>query len=310
MSVRKVINALTLIFVIGIVAGLALTPDGRNWLRHPTLMFGKAQTAAASATPVDAPAVSTETIRPALPTTGGAVDTRTVTPLSRRLSQGPLKIGVFGDSMASDLYTGLYRDMQVYPNVTVGKFTQPATGLARYDFVDIQAKTQGQLANADLDVAIIAFGTNDAQGMEIDGTVHPFGSDGWKEIYGKRVDDLVALLKSRDIAVYWVGMPRMRSDPFNAKMQIINDLVRSRMQAANVPFIDMVPLTADAQGGYEAYGQDANGRRVLMRKDDGMHLSLAGVMHVSGNIVDRLERDAGLTVPRAAPQPAAAQPAA
>lgn len=310
MSVRKVINALTLIFVVGIVAGLALTPDGRNWLRHPTLMLGKSQTAAASTAPTDALPTPTDTIRPALPTTGPAVDTRAVTPLSQRLAQGPLKIGVFGDSMASDLYTGLYRDMQVYPNVTVGKFTQPATGLARYDFVNIQTKTQGQLANADLDVAIIAFGTNDAQGMEIDGTVHPFGSDGWKAIYGKRVDDLVALLKSRDIAVYWVGMPRMRSDPFNAKMQIINDLVRSRMQAANVPFIDMVPLTADAQGGYEAYGQDSNGRRVLMRKDDGMHLSLAGVMHVSGSIVDRLQRDAGLTVPRAAPQPAAAQPAA
>ena len=91
-----------------------------------------------------------------------------------------------------------------------------------------------------------------------------------------------------------------------SKMQIINDLVRSRMQAANVTFIDMVPLTADVQGGYEAYGQDANGRRVLMRKDDGMHLSLAGVMHVSGNIVDRLTRDAGLK----RPQPPASQPAA
>lgn len=306
MSVRKVINALTLIFVVGIVAGLALTPDGRNWLRHPTLMLGKSQTAAASTTAqTDAPAAPADTIRPALPTTGPAVDTRTVTPLSQRLEQGPLKIGVFGDSMASDLYTGLYRDMQVYPNVTVSKFTQPATGLARYDFVDIQAKTQGQLANADLDVAIIAFGTNDGQGMEVDGTVHPFGSDGWKAIYGQRVDDLVALLKSRDIAVYWVGNPRMRSDAFNAKMQIINDLVRSRMQAANVTFIDMVPLTADAQGGYEAYGQDANGRRVLMRKDDGMHLSLAGVMHVCGNIVDRLQRDAGLTLPQPAAQPAA-----
>ncbi len=305
MSVRKVINALTLIFVIGVVAGLALTPDGRQWLRNPTLMLGKGQAAEASATSdAPTPAPAADTIRPALPT--AAVDARTVTPLSQRLAQGPLKIGVFGDSMASDLYTGLYRDMQVYPNVTVSKFTQPATGLARYDFVNIQAKTQGQLANADLDVAIIAFGTNDAQGMEIDGTVHPFGSDGWKAIYGKRVDDLIALLKSRDIAVYWVGNPRMRSDPFNAKMQIINDLVRSRMQAANVTFIDMVPLTADAQGGYEAYGQDSNGRRVLMRKDDGMHLSLAGVMHVSGNIVDRLVRDAGLTQP----PPAAAQPAA
>ncbi|QLQ12954.1 MAG: hypothetical protein HZY74_06120 [Brevundimonas sp.] len=46
---RAGINALTVAFVVGVLAGLLLTPDGRGWLRHPTLLLGGS--AAASASP-------------------------------------------------------------------------------------------------------------------------------------------------------------------------------------------------------------------------------------------------------------------
>ena len=49
---RAGINALTAAFVVGVVAGLALTPDGRAWMREPTLLLG--ERAVASAPPADA----------------------------------------------------------------------------------------------------------------------------------------------------------------------------------------------------------------------------------------------------------------
>ena len=52
-SLRAGINALTAIFVVGVLAGLALTPDGRAWLRNPTVMLG--DKAAASAPPLPWP---------------------------------------------------------------------------------------------------------------------------------------------------------------------------------------------------------------------------------------------------------------
>ncbi|HVL41905.1 MAG TPA: DUF459 domain-containing protein [Brevundimonas sp.] len=294
MALRAGINALTATFVVGVLAGLVLTPDGRAWLRHPTIMLG--DKAAASAPPAPAaPAAPAPVAAPVLPA---------VTPLDAR--QGPLRIGVFGDSMADGLYAGLYRDLQHTPNVTVSKFSQVSTGLSRYDYVDIQAKTRGQLDEQPVDVAVMLFGTNDAQGIEMDGQIHRFGSDGWRAAYARRIDDLVGLLRSRDVAVYWVGLPRMKRDTFDAKMTLINGVVEARMTALGVPYIETTALTSNSEGGYEAYLPTDSGRRTLMRANDGIHMSMAGYLRMSAPVAARLKRDAGLDRPAAVPPAPAA----
>ena len=284
---RAGVNALTATFAVGVLAGLVLTPDGRAWLRHPTIMLGDRAAASAPPAPV-APVVPVAA--PVLPT---------VTPLDARLARGPLRIGVFGDSMADGLYAGLYRDLQHTPDVTVSKFSQVSTGLSRYDYVDIQAKTRGQLDAQPVDVAIMLFGTNDAQGIEMDGQIHPFGSDGWKAAYARRVDDLVGLLRSRDVAVYWVGLPRMKRASFDARMTLINGVVEARMRALGVPYIETTALTSNDEGGYEAYLPADSGRRVLMRANDGIHMSMAGYSRLSAPVTARLKHDAGLDRPAA-----------
>ena len=287
---RAGINALTAIFVIGVLAGLALTPDGRAWLRNPTVMLG--DKAAASAPPPAAPA--------AAPAPAAVVPVAVrVTPLNARLAQGPLRIGVFGDSMADGLYAGLYRDLRDQPNVTVTKFSQVSTGLSRYDYVNVQARTQSQLDDQPVDVAVMLFGTNDAQGIDTGSAVQMFGTAGWKAAYAKRIDDLVALLRSRDVAVYWVGLPRMKRDTFDSRMMLINSVVEARMLALGVPYIETTGLTSNADGGYEAYLPTDGGRRVLMRAGDGIHMSMAGYLRMSAPVAARLKRDAGLDRPQA-----------
>lgn len=302
MALRAGVNALTAIFVVGVLAGLALTPDGRAWLRNPTIMLGDKAAASAPPAPVSAPA-------PVAAAPVAAPAAVRVTPLRARLAQGPLRIGVFGDSMADGLYAGLYRDLQDQPNVSVTKFSQVSTGLSRYDYVDIQAKTRAQLDETPVDVAVMLFGTNDAQGIDTGGAVHMFGTDGWKAAYAKRIDDLVALLRSRNVAVYWVGLPRMKRDSFDARMMLINGVVEARMRALGVPYIETVSLTSNDEGGYEAYLPTGSGRRVLMRANDGIHMSMAGYLRMSAPVAARLKRDAGLDRPQATSVPAAAPPA-
>jgi hypothetical protein len=286
--VRAGINALTAAFMVGVLAGLVLTPDGRAWLRHPTLMLGGTANASAPAEAERPPALPVV----AVPT--GPV----VTPLTTRMARGHLRIGVFGDSMADGLWAALYRDLNRVPGVTVSKFSEVSTGLTRYDYVDIQAKTTRQLDETPVDVAVVLFGTNDAQGISLDGEVYPFGSDGWKTAYAQRIDDLVGLLRSRDIAVYWVGLPRMKRDSFDAKMTVINAVVAERMAALDVPYIETVPLTANAEGGYEAYLPTETGRRTLMRANDGIHMSMAGYLRIGDPVAATLKHDAGLDRPQ------------
>jgi hypothetical protein len=284
--VRAGINALTVAFMVGVLAGLLLTPDGRAWLSHPTLMFGGQANASATATASETAAVDTpvEVEAPVVPTSS----------LKARYADGSLTIGVFGDSMADGLWAALYRDLGDLDGVDVVKFSEVSTGLSRYDYVDIQAKSTRQLAERPVDVAIVLFGTNDAQAIVIDGQIHPFGSEGWKAAYAQRVDNLVALMRSRGAEVYWVGLPRMKSSGFDGRMTIINAVVEARMTALGVPYFDTVALTSNEAGGYEAYLSDEDGRRRLMRAGDGIHMSMSGYLRMADPVADRLKADLGV----------------
>lgn len=284
---RAGINALTVAFVVGVVAGLLLTPDGRGWLRHPTLMLGGKATASASAG--------------AAAGTGHALVTADVPAVAQPASTAlrprpgqPLRVGVFGDSMGEGLYASLYRELQDKPGVTVTRFSEVSTGLSRYDYVNIQTKTEHQIAETPIDVAVIMFGTNDAQGIETAGQVHAFGSPGWRSAYGQRIEDLVTALRARGIAVYWVGLPRMRRDDFETKMDVVNSVTQTRLRALGVPWLDTRPLTSDPTGAYAAYLPDGNGRKVQMRAGDGIHMSMAGYNRIGQPMAQTLLRDAGL----------------
>jgi len=287
----RAINALTAGLLIGGVLGLAATPDGRAWLRRPTLLLGGGANASAPSEPTPLP--------PAADAPAPVI--HAVTPLRERMARGRLRIGVFGDSMAEGLWTALYRDLKDEPGVTVTRFSEVSTGLSRYDYVDIQAKTRGQLDAEPVDVAVVLFGTNDAQGISLDGVIHPFGSEGWKAAYAKRVTDLVTLLRDRDVAVYWVGLPHMKRESFDDKMGVINAVVAERMRALGVPYLETTGITADADGAYAPYLPDASGRKVLMRANDGVHMSMAGYLRIGKPVADRLRRDAGIGQAAATP---------
>lgn len=291
---RAGINAVTAALVVGVLIGLALTPDGRGWLRRPTLVLGGVASASASPPPA--------TVSPAPLPVAAAPVAAALTPLAERAASGRLRIGVFGDSMADGLWTGLYREMRDQPGVTVTKFSEVSTGLSRYDYVDIQAKTARQIAQDPVDVAVILLGTNDAQGISLDGEIHDFGTDGWKAAYARRVDDLVTMLRGRNIAVYWVGLPAMKRASFDGKMALINEIVSARMAALGVPYIETETLTRNAEGEYDAYlPETGTGRERLMRANDGIHMSMAGYLRITEPVAARLKRDAGLTGPTAEP---------
>ena len=283
---RASINALTAALIVGVIMGLALTPDGRGWLRNPTLMLGSANASASPPAPqVVATVARPEPVVPAAPR---------ITPLNQRLAQGELVVGVIGDSMADGLWTGVYRDLRDVDGVRVVRMAEVSTGLSRYDYVNVQDKTARQLREQPIDAAVVMFGTNDAQAIEHDGTIHQFGTPGWREIYARRVDDLVALLRENDVAVYWVGLPRMKRESFDGRMSLINNLVAERMAALDVPYIDTVTLTSTEGGDYDAYLAASDGRRRLMRAHDGIHMSMAGYLRLTEPVTERLRADAGL----------------
>ena len=195
--------------------------------------------------------------------------------------------------MADGLWAGLYRQLKDGKNFEVVRFSQPSTGISRYDYVDVQQHTEEQITGRAIDVAVILFGTNDQQGIISDDGVQPFASAGWRAAYGRRIETLVGSLRAKGVAVYWVGLPRMERDGFDRGAALINQVYADEARALNVPFIPTTTVTQDEAGDYAAYLKvSAEGRPVLMRAKDGIHMTMEGYMRIAAPVAARLRADA------------------
>lgn len=265
------------VFVVGLIVGAALgVMIGAAGMR----MLADQDTAPAVA--AKKPVMAAAKAEPQLPVL------QTVKPTPGK----PVVVGVFGDSMGDGLWAGIYRQLHDDKGYEVIRFSQASTGLARYDYIDIQKQTEKQLEGRHIDVAIVLFGANDEQGIISGGKVLPFGSDGWKQVYGQRIADLTTLLRSHGAAVYWVGLPRMKRPDYDRRAAVLTSFYAEQSALLGMPFIDLVPVTIDDKGQYQAYlipaGDDTPR---LMRAKDGIHMTMAGYLRIAQPVTDRLRSD-------------------
>ncbi len=220
----------------------------------------------------------------------------------------PLTVGIFGDSLGDGVWAAMYRDLHGDKGFNVVKLSQVSTGLSRYNYVDVQQKTVGQLAAQHIDIAVFMFGANDQQGIVEDGKIYPFGTDGWKAAYGRRVDNLVSTLRQQGAVIYWVGLPKMESHHFDDGAQLINAVLAQHMSALGAEFIPTVALTSDTDGDYSAYLTiGASKTKTLMRANDGIHMSMAGYLRITAPVAAAIRRDlAAAAAPVLAPPTAIA----
>lgn len=186
-------------------------------------------------------------------------------------------INVLGDSLAVFAADGLTQAFADKPEISVIGRARDSSGLVRDDFYD-WPKTAHDLAAAKdkLDFVVIILGINDLQALK-DGadSLDPL-SDKWRDLYGQRIERLVAPFKAAHVPVAWVGLPPMRSDRFNAQVIKLNEIYKERAEKAGAQYIDIWDAFADEEGAYNAYGPDIDGQNAKLRAADGIHFTKAG----------------------------------
>lgn len=203
-----------------------------------------------------------------------------------------VRVGVFGDSFGDGVWSALYRQLPAKEAWQVVKYSQQSTGFTRYASLNLEDHTAQQLAaDGPVDIAVISFGANDTQGVWANGKAAPLLSPGWKQVIGDRIAGLVRLLRSQGATVYWVGLPRMRKASFDADIQGMNAFYAEKMRELGVPFIATAPLSVDEKGEYAPYLPDGpDGKRTLMRANDGIHMSMTGYVHITRGLADRIRK--------------------
>jgi hypothetical protein len=271
----------TAILLLGTVVGAAI-----GWA------FQASPGASAGAASVQLPAVSglTQT-----PSAGEAAMMRQYAGPFGQLEKtiaagGRIRIGVFGDSFGDGVWWGMAHQLPSKAGFDVVKFSQPATGFTRYKSLNLEARAAEQLGTAPLDIAIISFGANDAQGIITpEGKYAKFMGPLWQQEVGGRIDRYVALMRSHHAMVYWVGLPRMGKDSLDSDVTAINNFYAERVTKLGVPFIDTRPIASDAHGQFAAYLDDPkSGKRTLIRAPDGIHMSMTGYLWITHGLADRI----------------------
>lgn len=209
-------------------------------------------------------------------------------------STGGTKLYVFGDSLGHGLWAGLYNAFRDDKTIKIVKKTRISTGFGIPSKYNWNANLERILKSQKFDYAAVMFGANDWGGARSNHRWHNIGTPGWEKVYGERVEDFMKKLKAANINAYWVGLPVMRKSRFKKSAKILNAIYREKARLTGVKYIESWSHFADKSGNYTAYGQDIEGRKRLLRANDGTHFTPAGYRKLAQLVENEIKRNMGL----------------
>jgi len=204
------------------------------------------------------------------------------------------RVVVLGDSLGDGLWSGLYRAFEEDATLEFMQRAKPSTGFARTDAYDWNAELADLLKKETYQIAVIMFGGNDAQAIRSGKDWLKVGSEAWDEIYGQRVEAFIKKLRAENVAVYWVGLPIMRSPAQSTDAEAMNEVFREKAFINGAKFIETWNGFTDEAGRYSAYGPDMTGQVKRLRADDGVHFTMRGYLKLAHFVEKELRRDLNL----------------
>ncbi len=120
--------------------------------------------------------------------------------------------------------------------------------------------------------------------------IFEFHTDKWAELYSKRIDDMIAALKSKGVPVLWVGMPAIRGTKSTSDMSYLDELYRARADKAGITYVDIWDGFVDDQGRYAVQGPDFEGQIRRLRTYDGVNFTKAGAEKLAHYVEHELRR--------------------
>jgi len=125
--------------------------------------------------------------------------------------------------------------------------------------------------------------------------VYEFHSEKWEELYTKRIDDTIAVLKSKGVPVFWVGLPSLRTPKATTEAQYLNELFRARAEKAGIVYVDVWDGFVDELGRFTLLGPDYEGQNRRLRANDGIHFTKPGARKLAHYLEREINRVAPLT---------------
>src|SRR3954468_12771024 len=106
--------------------------------------------------------------------------------------------------------------------------------------------------------------------------VYQFREERWVELYTKKIEEMIAILKSKGVPVLWVGLPAVRGAKATSDTLFLNSLYRNAAGKAGITYVDIWDGFADETGHFVQSGPDFEGQIRRLRSYDGVYFTKAG----------------------------------
>lgn len=209
---------------------------------------------------------------------------------------GPYKLYVLGDSLGDGAWAGLARRFKGDETVNVFRKTKVNSGIVRADRYDWNRAIL-QIARENFHIAVMMFGANDLQSIRAAGRRHHFNTDSWRVHFKDRIDRMIAPLKARKVAIYWVGLPVVSKPNYTRDYRIVNAIFREKMEEHGIKFIDVFTSFASKSGHFVRHGTDINGKMTILRHKDGVHFSIPGNVKLASFVEQHIRGDIAAVTP-------------
>ena len=119
---------------------------------------------------------------------------------------------------------------------------------------------------------------------------YDFHTDQWAALYAKRIDAMIAALKSKGVPVIWVGLPAIRGTKSTSDMSYLDELYREHVERAGIIYVDIWDGFVDEEGSYAMQGPDFEGQIRRLRTADGVYFTKAGAVKIASYVDRELRR--------------------
>jgi hypothetical protein len=198
------------------------------------------------------------------------------------------RVLVLGDSLGDGLWTGLYRAFEDDNTIEFVKHTRGNGGLLSGSW---ETDLNDALKDGTYQIAVVMCGANDDQSIKVGKDWVKLGSDPWRQAYGERIEAVIKKLRAANLAVYWVGLPIMRSPTQSADAEFMNEIFREKTFINGAKYIDVWNGFMDEGGRFSAYGPDMTGQAKRLRADDGVLFTMRGNVKLASYVEKELRHD-------------------
>jgi hypothetical protein len=133
-----------------------------------------------------------------------------------------------------------------------------------------------------------------------------FRDDRWIELYSKKIEEMITVMKSKGVPVLWVGLPAVRGARATSDMLFLDSLYREAAAKAGITYVDVWDGFVDEAGRFLQQGPDFEGQIRRLRSYDGVYFTKPGARKLAHYVEREVTR---LLASRSAPFALPSEPA-